>query len=99
MRAHLSSLYALLVPLLVLGCQSSPPPALKASPAPGERARAFEPQRAWAHLRALAEIGPRVMGTEGSLRAREYLRGELEKLDLEIQEQQVRVKRGELFSR
>jgi hypothetical protein len=95
MRAHLCSLHALLLAVLVLACQSSPPPAPKLPPSPAERAAAFQPERAWAHLDALAQIGPRVMGTEGGSRARAYIRGELETLGLEIKEQKLVVRRGE----
>jgi spermidine synthase len=42
-------------------------------------------------LNALTGIGPRVMATEGTERARAYLRGELEKLGLEIEEQQFTI--------
>ena len=46
----------------------------------------FSRQRAWRHLLALTEIGPRVAGTEGAARARDYIRAQLEELGLEVLE-------------
>jgi hypothetical protein len=91
MRARL-----LAVPVLLaagLACQSSPPPAARVPATPAERCEAFEAPRAWEHLGALAEIGPRVMGTEGGHRAGDYILGELVKLDLEVIEQEITVRR------
>jgi hypothetical protein len=81
-------------PAVGLACAAPPPAATRLPAQAGQRAAAFDADRAWADLVALAEIGPRVMGTEGAARARGYIRGELEKLDLRINEQRVRVKIG-----
>jgi hypothetical protein len=93
MRARLLTLPVLLG--LGLACQSSPPPAARVPAAPAERAAAFEAQRAWGHLSALSEIGPRAMGSEGVRRAGDYIVGELAKLDLEIIEQEFTARRDE----
>ncbi len=93
MRARLLSVPLLLA--LGLACQSSPPPAERALAGPAKRAEAFEAQRAWDHLTTLAEIGPRVMGTEGVRRAGDFIAGELAKLDLEVVEQEITVRRSE----
>ena len=92
MCARLLTLSVLLA--LGLACQSSPPPAAGVPAAPAERAEAFEAQRAWQDLGTLAEIGPRVMGTEGVRRAGDYILGELTKLELEVIEQDITVRRG-----
>jgi hypothetical protein len=94
LRARPPILVACVVLAAGAACQSSPPPA----PAPlplHERSSAFDPARAWAHLSALAAIGPRVAGTEGSAQARAYIRGELEKLGLEVREQHATIRRGD----
>ena len=92
MRARLFIVPVLLA--LALACQSSPPPAVRVPSLAAKRAEAFEAQRAWEDLGALAEIGPRVMGTEGVRRAGDYIQGELTKLDLEVIEQEITVNRG-----
>lgn len=93
MRARLLTVPVLLA--LGLACQSSPPPAGRVQAQPADRSAAFDAQRAWEHLSALAEIGPRVMGTEGVRRAGDYILGELAKLGLEVIEQEITVRRGE----
>jgi len=85
MRARLGPAAAALVVALA-ACQPAPPPPPAAPAPPG-----FDAQRAFAHLEALAAIGPRVMGSEGASHARAYIRGELEKLGLEVREQAVTV--------
>lgn len=88
---------AALALLVSSACQSSPPPQAAPPLPPDSRVQALEAERAWAHLEAFAEIGPRVMGTAGAARARGYIRDELEKLGLETTQQRVRVtlQRGE----
>jgi hypothetical protein len=83
----------LAVPVLVvlaLGCAGSPPPARAPAPAatPGlsSGGRAFDAERAYDDVRRLVAIGPRTSGSDGAARAREYLRGELEKLGLDVDE-------------
>jgi len=45
----------------------------------------FSSERAWRHLEALVEIGPRVPGSEESAKARAYILDELSKLDLKVE--------------
>lgn len=45
---------------------------------------AFSKDRAWGHLTALAEHGPRVTGTEGARRARDYITSELRRMEIDI---------------
>lgn len=93
MRARPQIVIACLALAAGAACQSSPPAP---PPLPVHvHSHAFEPTRAWAHLAALAAIGPRVTGTEGSAQARAYIRGELDKLGLEVREQHAQISRGE----
>ncbi len=85
---------SLWIPLLamaasVAGCQSAPAKAPELPPATVAAASDFSGDTAFAHLRALAEIGPRVAGTPGAAAARTYLRGELEKLGLHVEERHI----------
>jgi len=82
---------AALALLVYPACQSSPPPQAAPPAPPDSRVEALDAARAWAHLEEFAEIGPRVMGTQGAARAREYILAELEKLGLETTLQRVRV--------
>lgn len=79
-----------------LGCGSSGhlPPAAATLDAPEEEGASAAPKpdlsrfsaaRAWADLGALVAIGPRVSGTPGAARARDYLRSQLEKAGLEVE--------------
>jgi len=94
MRARLLALAASAVALLV-SCQGSPPPAQRQAPKADARSGEFDARRAWSHVEHLAVVGPRSVGSEGGAEARKYLRGQLEKLGLEIQEQEVTVKIGD----
>lgn len=69
--------------VLALACASPDPPAPAGEPEP---ARGFQAERAYDDVRNLVAIGPRDSGTEGAARARDYLRGELEKLGIEVSE-------------
>ncbi|MEN8184330.1 MAG: M28 family peptidase [Myxococcota bacterium] len=69
---------------LLLACATAPPP-----PPPAPTPIGFSAPRAWEHLEALVEIGPRVPGTEGASRARAYVRQVLEGLGIEVLEQQL----------
>jgi hypothetical protein len=81
---------ALLLSLLALSwlaCRSAPAP--QALPPPPEtvareRPDEFSAERAWKHLKALAAIGPRAVGTPGAAKARAYIERQLEALDLEV---------------
>ena len=64
-----------------LVCAAPPPPP--PPPPPPE----FSADAAWDHLRALAEIGPRVPGTPGAAAARAYLRSRLEALGIAVSEE------------
>jgi hypothetical protein len=76
--------------LLWLGCGSPPPPPEPAGEI-GPRPEDFSSEGAWRHVQALAAIGPREAGSEGAKRARDYLRGELAKLGVEVTEQLSRI--------
>jgi len=89
----------LLLGLLLFACQSPGPEIGPPSPGNAEiRVTAtptdptrFSGVRAWGHLAALEEIGPRVSGGKGAERARAYLRDELGALGLEVRELPVEV--------
>lgn len=91
MRARKASTVLLAGTTALLACQSSPPPAPRTAPQASPMARSFSVERAWSHLEALAAIGPRVAGSEGNRRAREYIVDELLKLGLKLVEQRVTV--------
>ena len=67
---------------------SSPSGSAGGSPAAPVTVQAepFSADRAFAHLRALAELGPRPAGSPASLEAGEYIRTRLEGLGLEVEE-------------
>jgi hypothetical protein len=67
------------------GCQNAPAKPSEPPPIPGA-ATEFSGDTAFQHLRALAAIGPRVAGTPEADQTRAYLRGELEKLGLSVEE-------------
>jgi glutaminyl-peptide cyclotransferase len=72
---------------LLAACQSTPVvPGADLAGAETVTEGDFSRHRAWRHLLALTEIGPRVAGTEGAARARDYLRAQLEELGLEVLE-------------
>ncbi len=91
---------AVLVPLVLLAllpgaCQKSPPPAPEPPPPPPfQPGDGFEAQLAWSHLEALTAIGPRVSGTDGAEKARDYIEEQLEILGLEVQSQEIDVTLG-----
>ena len=83
---------------LLVACQASGPPPEAAVPVePAATAEATpaaggaderEPSgaRAWRHMEALTEIGPRVYGTPGAEAARAYLRAQLEASGLTVED-------------
>jgi hypothetical protein len=72
---RLARLAALLpvAPCLSCGASSAPEQEPIAQPAFEELSDEFSPEAAWSHLRALAEIGPRVSGSLAAAEARGYL--------------------------
>jgi glutaminyl-peptide cyclotransferase len=91
MRARLAATPILLFAgLCGLSCGSAAPvpPATRLPP---ERGETFSRERAWAHLKALTEIGPRVSGTEGAARARAYLIEQLEAAGVEHEQDSFEV--------
>lgn len=89
--SRISLCFAPVAALLLAGCgflerTSAAPPAAAARAAASEPAEAFSSERAWAHLRALAELGPRPSGSAASQAALEYIRSRLESLGLEIED-------------
>jgi hypothetical protein len=75
--------------LLGLACGTAPPPEPAAIPE--SRPEDFSAEGAWRHVEALAAIGARPAGSAGAERARDYLRGELGALGIEVAEQRSRV--------
>jgi len=63
------------------------------SPVPGAATAAGAESRAFRDLEALAQLGPRVAGTEGAARARELLRERLEALGAEVRELRLPLER------
>ena len=80
--------------ILLAACQA-PPPVGETSGMPSDEIEVEKPGPAWAHVEALAALGPRPVGSEGNAKARDYLKQELEKLDVEIVEQRVGVRVGD----
>jgi glutaminyl-peptide cyclotransferase len=81
---------------VLLACTASPKPA---PPAPGGlmaggRAAVFSAERAWSDLEALAAVGPRIPGSDGSERARAYIRQQLEALGLDVTARAVQISIG-----
>lgn len=89
-RVQLPTLCVAILALGGMTCSGSPPPGVLVAPAPVSDPTAFKAARAWAHLEALAGIGPRVMGTPGAARAREYILGQLKELGVEVRVQEVK---------
>ena len=73
----------LLLAVVAAGCRNAPPPPMPPVPS---AATDFSGDAAYAHLQALAAIGPRASGTPGNEKARAYLRKELENLGLAVTE-------------
>lgn len=99
MRRSLGRKPAVLAPLaglLLLACGGLEP-ARRPAHAPAARAdivaEAFSSERAWAHVQALAALGPRPPGSAASQAANEYLRTRLEALGLEVEEVEIEIAR------
>jgi hypothetical protein len=73
----------LLLAVVAAGCRNAPPPQMPPVPS---AATDFSGDAAYAHLQALAAIGPRASGTPGNEKARAYIRKELENLGLAVTE-------------
>ena len=74
-------------------CQSPPvaPESVAEVVAPETVDERFSRDRAWRHLLALTDVGPRVAGTDGAARARQYIRARLEELGVEVRERRSQV--------
>lgn len=87
---HVQRLAASCLVALAVGCagvsQSPPPQPTPTTGASPSGDRVFDAERAYEDVRRLVAIGPRTSGSDGAARAREYLRGELEKLGLTVDE-------------
>jgi hypothetical protein len=86
--------FLLLAALCALSCWGGPlAPQLRDATPP---VTGFSSERAWGHLQALVAIGPRVTGSEESVRARAYILDQLSKLDLRVETHAatVRLSRG-----
>jgi glutaminyl-peptide cyclotransferase len=69
------------VSLTMAGCVSAAQPTTK-----------FDGQRAYEHIRQLVTIGPRVAGSPGAARARDYIKAQLNTLNVSVEEQAFDVK-------
>ncbi len=92
MRPHIAAplCLALLLGPLAPGCERTESLVAWAA-GPSVDTGGFSSDRAFDDLRALTEIGPRVAGSEGAARARAYIEGELDKLGLEVEREEVSV--------
>ena len=79
------SLLLLAAAAVAAGCRNAPPAPMPPVPS---AATDFSGDAAYAHLQALAAIGPRASGTPGNEQARAYIRKELENLGLAVTERQ-----------
>lgn len=77
--------------VLGLACAAPPPPAPKAAPDPD----AFSGARAFAHLKDLVALGPRVAGTEQEAKARQLVTKVLEGLGLHVTTQSFDLSPGD----
>ncbi len=93
MRLRIQPWLLVSVSIALGGCTAPAPPPPERD-ATAVDPNAFQGNAAWGHLAALAAIGPREMGTEGSARAREYIVGQLESFGLEVVEQLVTAERA-----
>jgi hypothetical protein len=75
----------LAVAVLLAACRAAAPPDEAMPPIPAA-ATDFSGDAAFAHLRALAAIGPRAAGTPGAEETRKYLRTQIESLGLAVEE-------------
>jgi len=95
MRVDVLGRVALALALGLTACAPPPPPVEPVvAPAAPPPPQDFSGERAWQHLEAVAGLGPRVAGSEGAARAREYLGDALRGLGLEVTEQRSRIERG-----
>ena len=70
--------------LFVIGCVSAQ--SSGTAPAP-QAAATFDGARAFEHLKQIVAIGPRVAGTEGSRKTRDYIKAQMTALGLSVNEQ------------
>jgi glutaminyl-peptide cyclotransferase len=85
-HAIISTLFAALIVVLLvsLGCVQAQ--------APADTAPAFDGARAHEHVRQLVAIGPRVAGTPGARRARDYIAAQMKAIGLTVDEQAFEAK-------
>jgi hypothetical protein len=79
-------IWLLVIGTALPGCQNAPAQPSGTMPPVPEAATEFSGDTAFEHLRALTALGPRVAGTPEAAQTRAYLRGELEKLGLGVEE-------------
>jgi glutaminyl-peptide cyclotransferase len=77
----------LVILLAISTTATTPSAATAASPAGSNLFLEFDGLHAFQHLRALVEIGPRSPGTPGAVEAQSYIKKELRRLGLEVDEQ------------
>lgn len=87
-KSFFLSQVALVAAALVLACETAqaptaPVPTLEPIVVPVDES-AFSRERAWGHLEALTEHGPRVTGTAGAKQARDYIVSELQRMEIDI---------------
>jgi len=81
---------AVLVLAGLLGLFGAGPRSVGAGPAPTEERAGFDGARAFTHLQAQCEFGPRVPGTDAHERCQAYLKRELSRWADEVREQKFR---------
>lgn len=65
----------------------STPPAQTAPAAPAQSAVAVDGNRAFAHVKAMVDLGPRPAGSEALQRTRDYIKQQMSAIGLTVQEQ------------
>lgn len=73
------------------GCSGPLPPEERVPPPPAPAVGEFSAERAWGHLQALAEIGPRTAGSDGAARARAYIADQLAALALDVERLELEI--------
>jgi hypothetical protein len=79
-------IWLLMLGSALVGCQNAPATPSEAMPPVPAAATDFSGDTAYQHLSSLAALGPRAAGTPEADQTRAYLRAELEKLGLSVEE-------------